>query len=96
MFAVVRERLPGSGVGEEHLSEFRRVRAQQPGYRGIVEVAGENGRIFILALWESEELYRAARPTIDAAGERLGGARWSGAPSRIGEGQVIYDDLTSG
>ena len=69
MFAVVRERVPGTGVGSEHLAEFRRVRAQQPGYRGIVEVADEDGRILILALWESEEQYRAARPTIDEAGK---------------------------
>ena len=50
MFAVVRERTPGTGVGGDHLAEFRRVRAQQPGYRGIVEVADEDGRILSLAL----------------------------------------------
>jgi heme-degrading monooxygenase HmoA len=93
MFAVVRERTPGSGVGSEHLDEFRRVRAQQPGYRGIVEVAGDDGRVFILALWESEEHYRAGRPAIDEAGERLGGARWTGAPRAIGQGRVVYNDL---
>jgi hypothetical protein len=94
MFAVVRERTPGSGVGDDHLDEFRRVRAQQPGYRGIVEVADEDGRILILALWESEEQYRAARATIDEAGSRLGGSQWSGPPRAIGQGRVVYNDLS--
>ncbi len=71
MFAVVRERRPGTGVGEDNIAEFRRARAQQPGYRGIIEVEGEDGRIFIMALWESEELYRAGRPAVDEAGTRL-------------------------
>ena len=94
MFAVVRERTPGTGVGGDHLAEFRRVRAQQPGYRGIVEVADEDGRILILALWESEDQYRAARSTIDEAGSRLGGSQWSGPPRAIGQGTVVYNDLT--
>jgi len=92
MFAVVRERIPGTGVGEDHIAEFRRVRAQQPGYRGIVEVAGDDGRIFILALWESEEHYRAGRPAVDEAGTRLGGPHFT-PPGRIGEGQVVYNDV---
>ena len=95
MFAVFRERTPGTGVGEDNIAEFRHVRAQQPGYRGIIEVADADGRILILALWESEELYRAGRPTIDAAGSRLGGSQWSGPPGAIGQGQVVYNDLTS-
>jgi heme-degrading monooxygenase HmoA len=95
MFAVFRERTPGTGVGSENLAEFRRVRAQQPGYRGIVEVAAEDGRILILALWESEEQYRAGRATIDEAGSRLGGSQWSGPPRAIGQGRVVYNDLTS-
>lgn len=94
MFAVFRERTPGTGVGSDNLAEFRRVRAQQPGYRGIVEVADEDGRILILALWESEEQYRAARATIDEAGSRLGGSQWSGPPRAIGQGRVVYNDLT--
>ena len=94
MFAVVRERVSGTGVGGDHLAEFRRIRAQQPGYRGIVEVADENGRVLILALWESEEQYRAARATIDEAGSRLGGPQWSGPPRAIGQGRVVYNDLT--
>jgi len=96
MFAVVRERTPGSGVGNDHIAEFRRVRAQQPGYRGIVEVEGDGGHIFILALWDSEDQYRAARATIDEAGSRLGGAQWSGPPRAIGQGRVVYNDLTPG
>ena len=96
MFAVVRERVPGTGVGSDHLAEFRRIRSQQPGYRGIVEVADEDGRILILALWESEEQYRAARATIDEAGSRLGGSQWSGPPRAIGQGLVVYNDLTPG
>jgi heme-degrading monooxygenase HmoA len=94
MFAVVRERTPGTGVENEHLEEFRRVRAQQPGYRGIVEVADDDGRILILALWDSEDQYRAARATIDEAGSRLGGSHWSGPPRAIGQGRVVYNDLT--
>jgi hypothetical protein len=94
MFAVVRERAPGTGVGSDGLAEFRRVRAKQPGYRGIVEVADENGRVLILALWDTEGQYHAARPAIDEAGSRLGGARWSGPPRAIGEGHVVYNDLT--
>lgn len=94
MFAVVRERTPGSGVGSDHIAEFRRIRAQQPGYRGIVEVEDDSGRIFILALWDSEDVYRAARATIDEAGSRLGGSQWSGPPRAIGQGRVVYNDLT--
>ena len=94
MFAVVRERRPGTGVGADHLAEFRRVRAQQPGYRGIIEVEGDDGRIFILALWESEELYRAGRPAVDEAGTRLGGSQFS-PPLQIGQGRVVYNDLTA-
>jgi hypothetical protein len=93
MFAVVRERTPGTGVGSENIAEFRRVRAQQDGYRGIVEVESDDDRIFILAVWDSEELYRAARATIDEAGSRLGGAQWSGPPGAIGQGRVVYNDL---
>jgi hypothetical protein len=96
MFAVVRERAPGTGVGSDNLAEFRRVRAQQTGYRGIVEVEGDDGRILILAIWDSEDLYRAARTTIDEAGSRLGGAQWSGPPRAIGQGRVVYNDLTPG
>lgn len=93
MFAVVRERVPGPGLGAEQMAEFRRIRAEQPGYRGIVEVEADDGSVFILALWESEEQYRAGRPTIDAAGHRLGAGQWAGPPRRIGEGRVIYNDL---
>ena len=93
MFAVVRERMPGTGVGSDHIDEFRRVRAQQPGYRGIVEVEEEGGRILILALWESEEAYRAGRPTVDEAGSRLAGSQRFHPPGAIGQGRVVYNDL---
>ena len=44
MFAVFRERTPGTGVGSDNIAEFRRIRAEQPGYRGIVEVADDDRR----------------------------------------------------
>ena len=94
MFAAVRERMPGSEVGGDHRAELRHVRAQQPGYRDIVEVEEEGGRILMLARWGSEQLYRAARSTVDEAGSRLGGSQWSGPPGAIGQGRVVYNDLT--
>jgi hypothetical protein len=92
MFAVFRERTPGTGVGSDNIAEFRRVRAEQPGYRGIVEVADDDGRILILAVWDSEEQYRAARATIDEAGSRLSDSQFS-PPGPIGQGRVVYNDL---
>ena len=94
MFAVVRERTPGSGFGSEQAEEFKRIRAQQPGDRGAVEVEAEDGRVLIFVLWDTAEQQQAAGAALQEAGRRLGGPQWAGPPPVIGQGQVAYDDLT--
>jgi hypothetical protein len=93
MFGAIRERAPGPRLGDEQIAEFRRIRTQQPGYRGIVEVEAEDGRVLILTLWDTAEQAQSAGQAIEAAGRRLGGGQWSGPPPVIGQGQVIYNDL---
>jgi len=94
MFAVVRERAATSGTQSVHMDEFRRFRAKQPGYKGIVEVATEDGRTMIVALWETPEHAKAAGAKLEPEARRLNGPQWSGPPRVIGQGEVAYDDLT--
>ena len=94
MFAVVRERAPGTGFGSEQAEEFKRIRAEQPGYRGAVEVEAEDGRALMVVLWDTAEQQQAAGTALQAAGHRLGGPQWAGPPPVIGQGQVAYNDLT--
>jgi hypothetical protein len=97
MFAVVREATYDSEKrtgASKQIDEFARIRAQQPGYRGVVTVDAGDGRTLTIALWETEEQSRAASATISPEAERLMGPLWA-TPSRvIGSGEVIYDDLT--
>ncbi len=94
MFASVRERAANSGTQSEHMDEFRRFRAKQPGYKGTVEVATEDGRMMIVALWEIPEHAKAAGAKLETEGRRVNGPQWSGPPRVIGQGQVRYDDLS--
>src|SRR5690349_1898169 len=97
MFAVVREATYDAAKkagASEQVEEFARIRAQQPGYRGVVTVDAGDGRTLTIALWETEEQSRAASAMISPEAERLMGPLWT-TPSRvIGSGEVIYDDLT--
>ncbi len=94
MFAVIRERAANSGTQSEHMDEFRRFRAKQPGYKGTVEVATEDGRTMIVVLWETTEQAQAASAALEPEGRRLYGPQWSGPPRVIGQGRVAYNDLT--
>src|SRR5688572_1773387 len=95
VFAVVRERAPGSGFGNEQAEEFKRIRAQQPGYRGAVEVEAEDGRVLIFVLWDTAEQQQAAGAALQEAGRRLGGPQWSGPPPVIRQGQVAFNDIVT-
>ena len=96
MYAVVREATYDSkkkASASKQVEEFARIRAQQPGYRGVVTVDVGDGRTLTIALWESEEQSQAGSTKIAPEAERLMGPLWT-APSRvIGSGEVIYNDL---
>ena len=96
MFAVVRDATYDAekkAGASEQVEEFARIRAQQPGYRGVVTVDAGDGRTLTVALWETEEHSRAGSATIAPEADRLMGPLWT-SPSRvIGSGEVIYDDL---
>jgi hypothetical protein len=98
MFAVVREAIYDAerkANASQQVEEFARIRAQQPGYRGVVTVDAGDGRTLTIALWETEEQSRTGSATIAPEAERLMGPLWT-TPSRvIGSGEVIYDDLTT-
>ncbi len=94
MYAVVRERTADSGMRADRIDEFRRFRANQPGYQGTMEVATEDGRTMIVVLWETTEQAQAASAALEPEGRRLYGPQWSGPPRVIGQGRVAYNDLT--
>ncbi len=94
MFAVVRERSVDSGTRTDRAEEFRRFRARQPGYRGTLEVASDDGRTMLVSLWDTAEQAQAASVALEPEARRLNGPQWSGPPRVIGQGQVAYDDLT--
>jgi hypothetical protein len=76
------------------MEEFRRFRAKQPGYQGALEVEIDDGRVLLVALWETAEQAKAASAALEPEGRRLNGPEWAGPPRVIGQGQVAYDDLT--
>jgi len=82
MFASVRERAANSGTRSEHMDEFRRFRAKQPGYKGTMEVATEDGRTMLVGLWETPEHAQAAGAKLEPEARRLNGPQWSGPPPR--------------
>ena len=97
MFASVREVTYDPeklARGQTQAEEFRRLRAQQPGYKGTVTVDGEDGRSLTVTLWETPEQQQAAQAVLEPQAQRLMGALWK-APSRvIGRGNVSYNDLS--
>ncbi len=94
MYAVVRERTADSGMRTDRAEEFRRFRASQPGYRGAIEAATEDGRTMVVVLWDTPEQAQAAGAALEPEARRLNGPQWSGPPRVVGQGQVAYDDLT--
>jgi hypothetical protein len=97
MYAVVREAtydVEKKARASKQVDEFARIRAQQPGYRGVVTVDIGDGRTLTVALWETEAQSQAASGKITPEAERLMGPLWT-SPSRvIGGGEVVYNDLT--
>jgi len=94
MYAVVRERSADSGTRTDLAEEFRRLRASQPGYRGSLEAATDDGRTMIVVLWDTPEQAQAASAALAPEARRLNGPQWSGPPRVVGQGQVAYDDLS--
>ena len=96
MFAVVREATYDAkkkAGASKQVEEFARIRAQQPGYRGVVTVDTGGGRTLTIALWETEEQSRAGSAKIAPEAERLMGPLWTTPHGSIGSGAVIYNDL---
>jgi hypothetical protein len=79
----------------KQVAEFARIRADQPGYRGVVTVDVGDGRTLTVALWETEEQSRAASATVTPEAERLMGPLWTTPSHVIGQGDVIHNDVTS-
>ena len=96
MFAVIREATYDTkkkASGSKQVEEFARIRAQQPGYQGVVTVDVGDGRTLTVALWETEEQGQAGSAKITPEAERLMGPLWT-TPSRvIGQGEVIHNDI---
>jgi hypothetical protein len=79
----------------DRAEEFRRFRAQQPGYQGTMEVATDDGRTMLVVLWDTAEQAQAASAALEPEARRLNGPQWGGPPRVVGQGQVAYNDLTS-
>jgi hypothetical protein len=98
MFAVVREATYDSkkrASGSKQVEELARIRAQQPGYQGVVTVDVGDGRTLTVALWETEEQQEAASAKVAPEAQRLMGPLWT-TPSRIiGQGEVIHNDIAT-
>ena len=97
MFATIREAAfdPGKMArGKDHVDEFWRIRAEQPGYKGALTVDAGGGRAFIITLWETVEDGRTAQDILDAHAQRLMEPFQSGPTRVLGRGHVSYDDLT--
>ncbi len=92
MYAVLRvssfdqERLAGS---EEQMQEFNRIHAAQPGFLGTAEVDLEDGRRFVMNLWESAEHARRALPVLVPLVDRLLTPLMSTSSELIGTGSVV-------
>ena len=105
MFAVVRESAfdPAKLAGAEwRQEEYRRLRAQQPGYRGSLALDAGAGRQVIVQLWETREHWEAAAAVMNPDAARLLGplrlapdepAAWS---TTIASGPVRHLDLPRG
>jgi len=96
MYAVVRELTftPGKAdPGNPQIQEFARLRAQQPGYQGRVAVDAGNGRVVLVALWESQERAEAAARVLDPEAQRLLNPMFA-APMRVlAAGNVLSSDV---
>jgi len=97
MYAIVGEITIKAGNEERAaplIQELQQLRARQPGYRGSVTVDAGEGRMLLLALWDSEEQATAAGQVLMPEGERLLGDIRTGPPRRLGRGTVRHDDIS--
>jgi hypothetical protein len=97
MYAVLREAtydVEKKSRASKQVDEFARIRAEQPGYRGVVTVDIGDGRTLTVALWDTEAQNKAASAKVAPEAERLMGPLWTTPSQVIGSGEVIYNDLT--
>ena len=83
---------------EQVILQFNQLRAQQPGYRGNIIVDLGNGRRLNVILHDTKEQSEAAVPTTNAAlrpfAEQHLTPLMTAPPRPVGEGQVIFTDLS--
>jgi hypothetical protein len=102
MYAVVREGTVDLAKLAEHqpnVEELRRLRAQQPGYRGSLTIDAGDGRRVVVILWETEEHREAAGTVMEPAAARLLGPLRTNPsePERtLARGPVVHVDLPQG
>lgn len=73
----------------DQLEEFDRIHAAQPGFLGTVSVDLEDGRRFVLNLWNSAEHARQALPVLVPLVERVLNPLMSAPSILIGAGPVL-------
>jgi Antibiotic biosynthesis monooxygenase len=92
MYAILRvnafdpERLAASA---DKLQEFDRIHSAQPGFLGTVSVDLEDGRRFLMNIWESAEHARRALPVLAPAVDRLVNPLLSSPSVLVGTGPVV-------
>jgi hypothetical protein len=82
------------GTAEEARKRLESIFRQMPGWQGTTDLAGENGKVLAVTLFDSEENMQAAEPTFDeempqALGDLMRG--WSGKRTSVERFRVVFD-----
>jgi len=96
MYAIVRKNTYDLGKlagGQEQLREFNRRHAQQPGFRGSLNVDIGDGQSVIINLWEDRESAEAALPAMIPVVKQCVEPLLAAPPELIGSSPVTLTDL---
>ena len=99
MYAIVAQLTyePGqSAAGQAQLAEFVALRAQQPGYRGAIELDTGDQQTLLLTCWESQAQHEAANVVLRAAAEQAIPLLLAAPRQRLGAGAVVGNTIAPG
>jgi heme-degrading monooxygenase HmoA len=85
---------PGQPATQAQAAEYRALTDRQPGARGAIFVAADDGTLYVLRLWESEAHQRDAAPALHEAFDRLVAPQLAAPMRQFGIGPIVRDTVT--
>lgn len=86
---------PGQPTTRAQADEYRLLTDGQPGARGAIFVATDNGPLFVLRLWASAAQQDAAAPLLREAFDRLIAPQLAAPMQALGAGTIVRDTVTT-